>query len=409
MSPSNTPTTEIPKSHGDEQIPSSSPTTEIPKSHGDAQIPSSSLLYTLVSPILSELREPPPPSIAASPHRQPSPFLESSRTLAIATPDPSPPHQSFETPKPQRKRRSLKRSIRATTPGELGFIFPSRRCDRGLRRRIPVTIPKGMTVFGLRGRRSRHSSVRYHARLSIAGNCRMCLVEVEKSPKPVASAPCLALPGFDSDVSVVVVGGAKALDRVKEEVNALVNLCDKVECVISEELKEIGWNRRIRLDPVLCVALYCELELDQKVELPEICVEQLRCESWRHHRLLERLKHELEVTTQRQEIVSCFLRDYQLSNEEIHALREEDLSENFFKALSHVQEIHANCKILLRTHHQQGLADTVSADSSDVVLVFSFTPPMDSFTRCLELMDMMAVYQEGAYERLCRLRISSPS
>src|SRR5947208_11909856 len=27
----------------------------------------------------------------------------------------------------------------------------------------------------------------YHDRLSIAGNCRMCLVEVEKSPKPVAS------------------------------------------------------------------------------------------------------------------------------------------------------------------------------------------------------------------------------
>ena len=32
----------------------------------------------------------------------------------------------------------------------------------------------------------------YHDRLSVAGNCRMCLVEVEKSPKPVASCamPC---------------------------------------------------------------------------------------------------------------------------------------------------------------------------------------------------------------------------
>ena len=27
----------------------------------------------------------------------------------------------------------------------------------------------------------------YHDRLSVAGNCRMCLVEIEKSPKPVAS------------------------------------------------------------------------------------------------------------------------------------------------------------------------------------------------------------------------------
>lgn len=89
----------------------------------------------------------------------------------------------------------------------------------------------------------------------------------------------------------------------------------------------------------------------------------------------ERLKQDLDVTTQRQEIVSCFLRDYQLSNEEINALREEDLNENFFKALSHVKEIHTNCKILLRTHHQRA---------------------------GLELMDMMSVYQEGAYERLCR-------
>ncbi|CAL5402892.1 unnamed protein product [Camellia sinensis] len=34
----------------------------------------------------------------------------------------------------------------------------------------------------------------YHSRLSIAGNCRTCLVEVEKSPKPVASRTMPALP-----------------------------------------------------------------------------------------------------------------------------------------------------------------------------------------------------------------------
>ena len=27
----------------------------------------------------------------------------------------------------------------------------------------------------------------YHSRLSIAGNCRMCLVELEKAPKPIAT------------------------------------------------------------------------------------------------------------------------------------------------------------------------------------------------------------------------------
>jgi NADH dehydrogenase/NADH:ubiquinone oxidoreductase subunit G len=34
----------------------------------------------------------------------------------------------------------------------------------------------------------------YHERLSVAGNCRMCLVEIEKTPKPVASC---AMPTMD--------------------------------------------------------------------------------------------------------------------------------------------------------------------------------------------------------------------
>ncbi|XP_047330774.1 conserved oligomeric Golgi complex subunit 6-like [Impatiens glandulifera] len=127
----------------------------------------------------------------------------------------------------------------------------------------------------------------------------------------------------------------QALDRVEEEVNALADCCDKIAKTLSS----------------------CSSTTGDIINTTE------------------RLKQELEITTQRQEIVSCFLRDYQLSNEEINALREEELSENFFKALSHVQEIHGNCKILLRTHHQRA---------------------------GLELMDMMAVYQEGAYERLCR-------
>ncbi|KAJ8647224.1 hypothetical protein MRB53_000247 [Persea americana] len=127
----------------------------------------------------------------------------------------------------------------------------------------------------------------------------------------------------------------QSLDRVEEEVNALAECCDKIAKALSS----------------------CNATTGDIISTTE------------------RLKQELEVTTQRQEIVSCFLRDYQLSNEEINALREEDLNENFFKALSHVQEIHSNCKILLRTHHQRA---------------------------GLELMDMMAVYQEGAYERLCR-------
>ncbi len=44
----------------------------------------------------------------------------------------------------------------------------------------------------------------YHERLSIAGNCRMCLVEMERAPKPVASCAMPAADGMviktDSDL-----------------------------------------------------------------------------------------------------------------------------------------------------------------------------------------------------------------
>jgi len=37
----------------------------------------------------------------------------------------------------------------------------------------------------------------YHERLLVAGNCRICLVEVEKSPKPVASCAMPLIPNIN--------------------------------------------------------------------------------------------------------------------------------------------------------------------------------------------------------------------
>ena len=37
----------------------------------------------------------------------------------------------------------------------------------------------------------------YHDKLSIAGNCRMCLVEMDKSPKPIASCAMPASDGYE--------------------------------------------------------------------------------------------------------------------------------------------------------------------------------------------------------------------
>ena len=57
---------------------------------------------------------------------------------------------------------------------------------------IELEVPQGATVLQaceLAGKEIPRFC--YHERLSIAGNCRMCLVEVEKAPKPM---PACATP-----------------------------------------------------------------------------------------------------------------------------------------------------------------------------------------------------------------------
>ncbi len=49
----------------------------------------------------------------------------------------------------------------------------------------------------------------YHEKLSIAGNCRMCLVEIEKSPKPVASCAMPAAEGMNIKTNTSFVEKAR--------------------------------------------------------------------------------------------------------------------------------------------------------------------------------------------------------
>jgi len=49
----------------------------------------------------------------------------------------------------------------------------------------------------------------YHERLSIAGNCRMCLVEMEKSPKPIASCAMPAADGMKIKTNTTLVDKAR--------------------------------------------------------------------------------------------------------------------------------------------------------------------------------------------------------
>nr|XP_046149582.1 conserved oligomeric Golgi complex subunit 6 [Oncorhynchus gorbuscha] len=85
--------------------------------------------------------------------------------------------------------------------------------------------------------------------------------------------------------------------------------------------------------------------------------------------------HRLEVRSQ---VAQAFLSKFQLSSEEMDTLRgvrDAPVTEDFFKALSRVKNIHEDARILLRTNQQ---------------------------TAGLDIMEQMAVLQETSYEQLYR-------
>jgi NADH-quinone oxidoreductase subunit G len=86
----------------------------------------------------------------------------------------------------------------------------------------------------------------YHERLSIAGNCRMCLVEVEKAPKPVAS--CAMPVGEGMVVRTSTANILKARKGVMELI--LINhpldcpICDQGgECDLQDQAMAYGRDR----------------------------------------------------------------------------------------------------------------------------------------------------------------------
>jgi len=112
---------------------------------------------------------------------------------------------------------------------------------------IAVEVPPGSTVFQacqLAGVEVAHFC--YHPRLSIPGNCRMCLVDIEKSPKPVASC---CMPAADGMVVHTESERArKARHGVMEFL--LINhpldcpICDQGgECDLQDEAMAYGFDR----------------------------------------------------------------------------------------------------------------------------------------------------------------------
>jgi len=86
----------------------------------------------------------------------------------------------------------------------------------------------------------------YHERLNIAGNCRMCLVEVERSPKPVASC---AMPVADGNVILTQSEKAKKARHGVMEMLLLNHpldcpICDQGgECDLQDQAMAYGYDR----------------------------------------------------------------------------------------------------------------------------------------------------------------------
>ncbi len=86
----------------------------------------------------------------------------------------------------------------------------------------------------------------YHPRLAIAGNCRMCLVEMERAPKPIASC---AMPVGDG---MVIFTNTEKVRRAREGVMEflLINhplycpICDQGgECDLQDQAMAYGRGR----------------------------------------------------------------------------------------------------------------------------------------------------------------------
>jgi NADH-quinone oxidoreductase subunit G len=72
----------------------------------------------------------------------------------------------------------------------------------------------------------------YHEKLSVAGSCRMCLVEIEKSPKPIASC---AMPIANG---MVIFTNTPLVKKAQEAVIELLLINHPLDCPICDQAGE---------------------------------------------------------------------------------------------------------------------------------------------------------------------------
>ena len=69
----------------------------------------------------------------------------------------------------------------------------------------------------------------YHEKLSIAGNCRMCLVEMEKAPKPIASCAMPAAEGM------VIKTNTETVKKARKGVMEFLLINHPLDCPICDQ------------------------------------------------------------------------------------------------------------------------------------------------------------------------------
>ncbi|HVT53054.1 MAG TPA: 2Fe-2S iron-sulfur cluster-binding protein, partial [Dongiaceae bacterium] len=93
-----------------------------------------------------------------------------------------------------------------------------------------IEVPAGITVLQaceLAGKEIPRFC--YHERLSVAGNCRMCLVEQEKAPKPIASC---AMPVADG---MVIKTDTPMVKKARNGVMEFLLINHPLDCPICDQ------------------------------------------------------------------------------------------------------------------------------------------------------------------------------
>jgi hypothetical protein len=93
-----------------------------------------------------------------------------------------------------------------------------------------VTVPKGASLIqACEVAGAEVPRFCYHQKLSVAGNCRMCLVEVAKAPKPVASCAMPAAPGM------MVKTNTELVQKAREGVMEFMLINHPLDCPICDQ------------------------------------------------------------------------------------------------------------------------------------------------------------------------------